>query len=113
MDSIGEFRSASRDFYLVERKKFKVSKSVEELVDILRSGPRSADDIAADLGISRSAAIKRVFSARQEGFNINLCSKLYRLIGGDRTCPQCGKKLSQYNKTGFCFNYPDCFVNAN
>jgi biotin operon repressor len=81
-----------------------VNPSVLELIAELDS-PRSADELAERLGISRSAVVKRIFSARKSGFQINLTRDgLYWKDSSARVCKRCGKELSRYNKKKTCFS---------
>lgn len=100
----GGMLSGSRLYCVGEVPEVVVPVSVSELVAVLGTGPKTADEMAEALGISRNAVIKRIFYARKCGFHIILSSHLYRLAHGEkRTCAKCGKELSAYNKSDVCF----------
>jgi len=87
----------------------KIAPAVRDVVSQIAVGPKSAEDLAEVLGISRNAVCKRIFRARKLGFVIKLNGiGLYWMDGNERTCKKCGKKLAKLNKGDCCYNYPNC-----
>ena len=86
-----------------------VHPAITELLLALES-PGSASDLSERLGISRGAVVKRIFNARNKGFQINLSSNGVYWNAGDSPsmCQKCGKRMSKYNKQKICFSCQMC-----